>query len=152
MLFKIERSMYNVKVVCSYSYYDNELLPFCPIEITKDVIKENVDEFMREEEISHALYQANLLECFNLTEFSESIINKEIEKLYSIFKAHERFKKCMKKVANFYMSEDCSIGLMLLFSYDYLFLTHVCICEYLETKEMQTLNKLEEYIKKKTEK
>ena len=144
--------MYNIEVVCSYPYYDNELLPFCPIEITKDFVKENVEEFTTEEEISNSLYQANLLESFNLTEFNETIINREIEKLYSVFKGHERFKKCMKRVANSYMSEDHSIGLMLLFSYDYFFLTHICICEYFKTNAMPTLDKLEEYVKKKTEK
>jgi hypothetical protein len=143
--------MYNTEIVCSYAYYDKDLIPFCSIKIDKDVLKENVEEFS-EEEISNVLYQANLLECFNLTEFNEVTINKEIDKLYSVFKRHEPFKKCMKKVANSYLSEDLSIGLMLLFSYDYFFLTHDCICEYLKTTEMHTLDKLEEYIKKKTEK
>jgi hypothetical protein len=143
--------MYNVELICSYAYYDKELLPFCSIHIDKDVLKENVEEFS-EEEISNALYQVNLLESFSLIEFDEVAINKEIDKLYSVFKGHERFKKCMKKVANSYLSEDLSIGLMLLFSYDYFFLTHACICEYIKTNEMQTLDKLEEYIKKKTDK
>jgi hypothetical protein len=143
--------MYNVELICSYAYYDKELLPFCSTHIDKDVLKENVEEFS-EEEISNALYQVNLLESFSLIEFDEVAINKEIEKLYSVFKCHERFKNCMKKVANSYLSEDLSIGLMLLFSYDYFFLTHVCICEYIKTNEMQTLDKLEEYIKKKIEK
>jgi hypothetical protein len=143
--------MYNIEIVCSYAYYDKDLLPFCSIELDKEVLKENVEEFS-EEEISNALYQANLLESFNLTDFDEVAINKEIDKLYLVFKAHDRFKKCMKKVANSYISEDLSVGLMLLFSYDYFFLTHECICEYLKTKEMPTLDKLEEYIKKKTDK
>jgi hypothetical protein len=143
--------MYNIEIACSYAYYDKELLPFSSIQIDKDILKENVEEFS-EEEISNALYQANLLESFNLKEFDESLINKEINKLYLVLKGNERFKKCMKKVANYYISEDLSVGLMLLFSYDYFFLTHECICEYLKTKEMPTLDKLEEYIKKKTDK
>ena len=140
--------MYNFELVSSYAYYDKELLPFCSIQIDENVLKENVEEFS-EEEISNALYQANLLESFNLSEFDEVTINKEIDKLYLVFKGNERFKKCMKKVANSYMSEDLSVGLMLLFSYDYFFLTHECICEHFKKKEMPTLEKLEEYINKK---
>jgi len=143
--------MYNIEIIPSYAYYDKELIPFCPLQINTKTIKENIEEFTSEEEISNSLYKSNLLESFNLTEFDEIIINNEIDKLFSVLKNNDRFKKCMKKVANTYMSEDLCTGLMLLFSYDYFFLTHSCICEYFKTKEMPTMDKLEKYIQKKTE-
>ena len=49
-------------------------------------------------------------------------------------------------MANKYISEDAYVGFMFLFSYDYFFLTHICICECLKTGEIQSLAKLEKYI------
>jgi len=46
----------------------------------------------------------------------------------------------MVKVASNYMSTDDVIGLMLLFSYDYMYLTHKCISEYLETGKISDDN------------
>jgi hypothetical protein len=56
-------------------------------------------------------------------------------------------KECITKVGDTYFSEDKEIGLMILFSYDYMYITHICISEYLETgtisdHNIETLNTL----------
>jgi hypothetical protein len=103
-------------------------------------------EAFTEEELSNCLYKANFLETFNMTEYDEDMVGKELDVLYKILVENTQFKNCMKIMANKYMSHDLTIGLSFLFSYDYFFLTHECICEYLKTNEMPTLEKLEKYI------
>jgi hypothetical protein len=39
----------------------------------------------------------------------------------------------MKQMAGLMISEDLGVGLLLLYSFDLLYLTHPCICEFLET-------------------
>ena len=140
--------MYNVEVVCLYPYYDSELLPYCPTQFAPDFIKEYI-ELYTTEELSNCLYKANFLESFHLTDFNEEMINKEVKILYNKLIDNVRLKKCMKILANKYMSEDLFIGFMILFSYEYFFLTHTCICEFLKSEEIHSLTKLEEYIEKK---
>ena len=38
------------------------------------------------------------------------------------------------------MSIDCEFGLMIMFSYDYMYLTHICISEFLETGAISEKN------------
>ena len=38
------------------------------------------------------------------------------------------------------MATNEEFGLMLLFSYDYMYLTHICICEFIETGEISNEN------------
>lgn len=140
--------MYNVDFVCVYPYYDSELLSYCPTKLEKEFMVEYVEAFT-EEELSNCLYKANFLESFNISEYDEETIGKKLDLLYKILIKNDRFTKCMLTMANKYMSEDLSIGLTVLLSYDYFFLTHACICEYLKTNEMPTLEKLEEYIANK---
>lgn len=140
--------MYNIDFLCIYPYYDPELLPYCQTKLDKDFMVEYVEAFSQDE-LSNCLYKANFLECFNITEYDEETIGKELDLLYKILAENNRFKKCMEIMANKYVSEDLSTGLAVLFSYDYFFLTHACICEYLKTNEIPTLEKLEKYIANK---
>ena len=139
--------MYNVEVVCVYPYFDPNLLPYCPTQFAPDFIKEYIESYTTEE-LSNCLYKANFLESFQLTDFDEENINKEVKVLYNQLIKIDRFKECMKILANKYMSEDLFIGFMILFSYEYFFLTHTCICEFLKSEELQSLTNLEEYISK----
>ena len=38
----------------------------------------------------------------------------------------------MTTLAGSFLSKDLELGLMIMFSYDYMYLTHICICEYLD--------------------
>lgn len=137
--------MYNKEFVCVYSYYDPVLIKYCPTQLDADFTKKYTNNY-KTDEISQCLYQANFLESFGLSEYNEKIVNHEMEYLYDIFLKNDRLKECMKIIANKYISEDLYFGFMILFSYDYFFLTHACICEYLKTNDMPSLPKLEEYI------
>ena len=74
----------------------------------------------------------------NLTEnqkinYSELLI--KFQELYENLKNNDDLVSCMKKAATTLLSEDPVLGLMILFSYDFLFVSHPCICAYLENLE-----------------
>ena len=48
--------------------------------------------------------------------------------------------ECMKTTASFMLSDDLELGLMILYSYDYFFLTHKCVCDFLETEKISEHN------------
>jgi hypothetical protein len=56
----------------------------------------------------------------------------------------------MKSVAGVFMSTDEELGLIILFSYDYLYLSHICISEFLEKGKISEYNilKLKQIIHK----
>ena len=71
-----------------------------------------------------------------------------INDLYKRVKYCEQLTKCMLKLAGKYMATNEEFGLMLLFSYDYMYLTHICICEFIETGTItdENISKLEKAI------
>jgi hypothetical protein len=65
-------------------------------------------------------YRTNLLKLFNLEEFDIDIINKIIHTLYVKHCDNEKIKVLMRGANT--MTDDNELGLMMLFSYDYLYL------------------------------
>lgn len=106
--------MYNTEVECCYR---------TPLFLETDYINESDKQF-----IQNCLYRQELLNIFYLEEFDESIINKRICELY------EKIKEC--KEINDIIKVECKdssmVGFMLLFSYDYMYLAHLCISEFLK--------------------
>jgi hypothetical protein len=85
-------------------------------------------EFVRD-----ALYRQELLDILQLEEYDEELMSAAIHDLYEKIKGCEELRKCMVKTAKRLMTADEEFGLLVLFAYDYMYLTHACICEYLET-------------------
>jgi hypothetical protein len=108
--------MYNTKYICSYN-------PF----------NENLD-------IQDTLYRKDLINIFMIDEFNETVINKSLQQILNKVQNHPEINMCMKKMAGFMISEDLGIGLLLLYSFDLLYLTHPCICDFLETGTIQPGN------------
>jgi len=79
--------------------------------------------------IRDVIYRQELLNIFYLEEYDEIEINKSIHNLYDKIKECIELKECMLQLSNNFMSVDETIGLIVMFSYDYLYLTHNCICE-----------------------
>jgi len=128
--------VYNTKMICTYYYYDPELKK----KIPKELIVSNLD-FVEEQDddICDLIYQTDYLQIFGVVEFDYKTINTEMKRIYETdgVKTNARLQECMKKVANMFLSEDLELGFMALFSYDYLFLTHLCICDVLENGSIQ---------------
>jgi hypothetical protein len=111
--------MYNTKVICTYNAPEvfNE----------SDTINDEEKEFIRD-----TIYRQELLNILGMSEFNETEMNKAIHELYEKIKDSKELKECMTKCAGRILSEDLELGLMLMFAYDYMYLTHICICEYLD--------------------
>ena len=78
-------------------------------------------------------YRIEYLNAFNLEEFDETQINNEIDALFERLKHSPEFTKCMtKSAAGFGNCEYLHIGLMGLFAFDYFYLAHPCICDFLK--------------------
>lgn len=112
--------MYNTKVACSYNTVD--------VFLETDNITASEMEFVRD-----ALYRQELLDILELEEYDEELMSAAIHELYERVKESPELRKCMVKTAKRLMTADEEFGLLVLFAYDYMYLTHVCICEYLET-------------------
>jgi len=119
--------MYNTNVVCTYNTPE--------VFIESDNITDDEKAFVRD-----TIYRQELLDIFGLEEFDEREIDNAIYLLYEKLKSSEEMRKCMLKFAEMVLIIEEKIGLMVLFSYDYMYLTHICVSEYIETGKITELN------------
>jgi len=135
--------MYNSTFICTYNFYDNSLLKINPIS---NKITENNDNNFHEEspeellEMAEFLYKNELLSAFHLTDFDENL-NIKVQELYlHLFHDNEEyglnnncrqiFKLICQKLAEQIFSEEIELGFVILFSYSYFHLTHLCLCDF----------------------
>ena len=132
--------MYNSKLICTYSYYDPNLRKHHS-DITYDL-----DDVSGFEDIAEIIYQAELLRVFNIDPIDKSLddsnedIKLEITILYNLLSSQQKMIECMKKAASLMISDDLELGLMILYSFDYFFLTHKCVSDFLEMGEISEQN------------
>lgn len=112
--------MYNTKIKCTYNTSD--------IFLDSDNITENDKQFIRD-----VIYRQEFLNILDIKEYNETKINKAIHDLYKIIQINKEFKEIIHLFACHFRNIDEVFGLMILFSYDYMYLTHICICEFIET-------------------
>ena len=113
--------MYNTKFECRYHKDD--------VFLETDNVTEEEKEFIR-----NILYREDVLNIF-LIDFNDDfeVFNAVINELYEKIKDFLPFKECMKKMAIMIMSEDEEAGLLLMYSYDYMYITHKCVSQFLES-------------------
>ena len=119
--------MYNTKVITTYNSSE--------VFLESDKITEDEKGFIRD-----TLYRQELLNIFGIEEYNDKKIDLAIHELYKKIQSCNKLKECMTRLAGYFMSEDEELGLMILFSYDYMYLTHICISEYLETNQISENN------------
>jgi len=119
--------MYNTKVMCTYNTSE--------VFLESDEINNSEKDFIRD-----SLYRQELLNILGIDEFNEDQMNNAIHELYERIKSCIKLKECMTKLAGHFMSEDLELGLMILYAYDYMYLTHTCVSEYLESGEISETN------------
>lgn len=121
--------MYNTKVVCTYHTPG--------VFLETDEITDNEKEFVR-----NVLYRQELLNIFGKDDFNETEISKSINELYTKLKSCKELIECMRKVAEKFISQEDNeeLGLFILFSYDYMHLTHLCVSDYLENGKLTNDN------------
>jgi hypothetical protein len=119
--------MYNTKVNCTYNSSD--------VFLETDEINEEQKEAIRD-----ALYRQELLNILGMEEFNEDSMNKAIHELHERISCCQELIECILKLSGRFMSTDEELGLMILFAYDYMYLSHPCISEYLETGQISEKN------------
>ena len=119
--------MYDTKFVCTYHTPE--------VFLDTDNVTEDEKEFIR-----NTIYRQELLYILGMNEYNEAEINTAMNEIYNKAKENNELKKCMNKLAGQFMKADEEFGLMLLFSYDYMFLTHICISELFETGKISDNN------------
>ena len=119
--------MYNTQVVCTYNTPE--------VFLETDNINDDEKAFVRD-----TIYRQEILDIFYENDYNDDKLSIAINELYKRIKYCEQLTKCMLKLAGKYMATNEEFGLMLLFSYDYMYLTHICICEFIETGEISNEN------------
>ena len=119
--------MYNTKAICTYNTLD--------VFLETDNVNENEKEAIR-----NALYRQELLNILEMDDFNEEQMNKAIHELHERISCCQELKECILKLSSRFMSTDEELGLMILFAYDYMYLSHICISEYLERGQITEKN------------
>ena len=126
--------MYHTEIVCFYNTDDI----FEGTENLTDADK----EIIRDE-----VYRNEFLYIFGLTDYNDEKMAFELDELYNKLKTSPFFREIMKKSAAELMSEDEHFGIALMYSYEYMYLTHKCVCEFL-TNNLVPDDLMNEYYRK----
>ena len=73
------------------------------------------------------VYQKDMLGICGIKEFDDNTMNQCVEEIYEKIKDHPEFQDCMKKGSAKFLTEDLLTGLMVMFSFDFMYITHTCI-------------------------
>lgn len=120
-MYKVNPTVYNTKYECRYHKDD--------IFLETDDISDNEKDYIRD-----ILYKEDLINIFNIDNNDDfETLNQILSEINKKVKDYQPLQECMKKTASILLSENTEIGLFILYSYDYMYITHKCISEYLET-------------------
>lgn len=120
--------MYDTKFECRYHRED--------VFLDSDDITDDEKLFIRD-----ILYKEDLLSILNIDfDDYDDLFQNVISELYNKIKDYGPLKENMKKIAGLLLSDDEETGLTILYSYDYMHVTHKCISEYLETGKISEKN------------
>ena len=126
--------MYNTNYECRY--YKNDII----LEISK--FTDDEKEYIRD-----IMYKEDLINIFYLKESdSFDCLNDILSYIYEKVKNNLDLKECMDLSASRLLSKDEQFGLCILYSYDFMYLTHPLICELLETGVIKSCEKLKNTI------
>jgi hypothetical protein len=121
--------MYDTKFVCRYHKDD--------VFLETDQVSEQERLYIR-----NLLYKEDLLNIFFIdydddVDVFENAINELFEK---ISKCEELIQLMKEKAESVLLSNEIKDGLAILYSYDYMHITHKCVSEYLETGSISQEN------------
>lgn len=115
--------MYNTQMECTYNTEG--------VFLETDVLTDDEKIFVRD-----AIYRQEMLNIFKMEEYNEDIMNYRIHLLYELVKDCCQINSIMEYLSEYYTDSgdvtfDEEFGLTILYAYDYMDLTHVCVSEYL---------------------
>lgn len=121
--------MYNTQVICTYNTPE--------VFLVSDKITDEEKDFIRD-----TIYRQELLDILGMDDYNEKEMDRAIQELYEKIRDNKELKECMLKSASHFMSIDENFGLMIMFAYDYMYLTHICVSELLKTGKITENNML----------
>jgi hypothetical protein len=113
--------MYNVNYTCIYNKTD--------IFLKEE--EENLSEDDKDD-IRDELYRNDMLHILDANDIENNNVDKELHNLYERIKSCDFLVECMTELAGRWISEDKEFGLLILYSFDYMYAMHLCVCDYLE--------------------
>ena len=108
------------------TYHTNEVF------LETDEATEDEKKFIR-----NCIYRQELLNLFDLEDFDEVLMNQRMSFLYKKIIFDSDFQIILEKLQDTYFlpsKEDC---FTLLFSFDYLYMTHLCFCDLFESGKIE---------------
>lgn len=89
-------------------------------------------------------YQTDILTIFEMEVFDEEAIIDVLDTIYAKVKNNEHIKRCMNTIhANTFLLSDQDMfeySFIIMYSYEYLYVTHPCICDLLLRGEITETN------------
>ena len=73
---------------------------------------------------------------FGLEEYNKELFSDKITELYDKIKDNDDLYKCIIQLSGQLHNEDTTCGLLIMFSYDFMYLSHICISELLNTNHI----------------
>ena len=125
--------MYDIEYMCSYMDDD--------VFVETDDVNDHEKQFIRD-----CIYRQDLLNIFGLDIFDESVINKNIDKVYNKIKHNPDILKCTSTIGQ-QLGVENNTSFMILYSFDYMYLTHNCVCELLNIGEISSNSINQLYLK-----
>ena len=119
--------MYNTKIVCTYHTPD--------VFLATDEITLSDMEFVRD-----TIYRQELVDILGLEEHDETLMSDALHKLYERLKECTELRACMLKLARRLMTAEEEVGLLILFAYEFMHLTHICVSDFLNRGELDEMN------------
>ena len=113
--------MYNINYTCIYNKTDIFL------KEEEDNLSEDDKDDIRDE-----LYRNDMLHILDANDIENNNVDKELHNLYERIKSCDFLVECMTELAGRWISEDKEFGLLILYSFDYMYAMHLCVCDYLE--------------------
>lgn len=113
--------MYDTKYECRY-HTDS-------VFIETDVVTDDEKDFIRD-----VLYREDLMHIFYIENYDLCNDFVFISELYNLLFKCEELRECMRLAAAKIISENEEMGLCILYSYDFMYLTHKCVSYYLENE------------------
>jgi hypothetical protein len=110
--------MYNINYTCIYNKTDIFL------KEEEESLSEDDKDDIRDE-----LYRNDML---HILDANDNNVDKELHDLYERIKSCDFLAECMTELAGRWISEDKEFGLLILYSFDYMYAMHLCVCDYLE--------------------
>lgn len=135
---------YNTSYVCTYhteEIFGNQSMidKIMNDEDTEPTDIKELTDFDKEF-ISDVIYRQEFLNILNLEDYDDQLIGERIELIYKLVKDYPPFKNCIQKAIDSFIFADDLVGIMLLFSYHNMHLTHLCITDFIKTGTMSDEN------------